>query len=441
MEENKTNPVENLIEIYNKALETTDLSYLINKSVTLEENILKISGKTFPLDKYRKIFLAGVGTSALNIAKSFEELLGDKLSQGVIMVPPGYGGTLNKVVVKEVTSPLMDPSSKRILRDLFFLLGSAEEEDLIILILTKGTSEILESLPDTVPVADYNTLLKALRAVGARQEEITAIKMHLSQLKGGQIAYITHPATLIALVISDEPGGDLWQTYQGPTYPDPKTFEYCRRILIRYRLPMKLTPAVLNHFNLGMRGKIPETLKRNDPRLAKVHNFLIQDSSSLAADALSAAEKRGFNCSILSTRLDGSALQLGKFFGCIMKDIAEFGIPLEPPCVFIASGKARGLETSPLEGLCSTALSCASLIEGVSNAYLLAGNSFHFEEEGFSGCIISGDTITKLREGGMESADFIRMGKSHAVLKELEMLVPGKFNPVDCGELFIMMVT
>ena len=356
------------------------------------------------------------------------------------MVPPGYGGSLNTVVTREVTSPLVDPVSKRNLRDLFFLLGGATEEDLIILVLTKGTSEILESLPETISVADYNLLLKALNFVGARREEITAIKMHLSQLKGGQLVYITHPATLIALIVSDEPGGSLWHTYEGPTYPDQKTYEYCRRLLIRYRLHMKLTPAVLNHFNLGMRGKIPETLKGDDGRLEHVSNFLIQDSSSLAADALNVAEGMGYNCSILSTRLDGSAVQMGRFFGCVMKDIAEFGIPLEPPCVFIATGKTRGMDTSPLENISAAALSCASVLDGASNTYFLAGNSFHFQEEGFSGCFVTGDTVKFLRENGVEPSDFIRQGKAHLIMKDMNLLAPGKFNPVDCGELYIMMV-
>jgi len=440
MTEKEPHSIDKLKEIYYGALKATDPEPVTEKNVVLIENQLRIAGESFPLDKYRKIFLAGVGTAAFDIASRIEGLLGDKINQGLILVPPGYGGKLENIKVREVTSPLMDRVSKQGLRDLLFLIGGAQEEDLIILILTKGSTEILESLPDKITLADYNLLVKRLLTAGALEEEINAIKMHISQIKGGQFIVISYPATLVTLIISDEPGGDIRRTYLAPTYPDPKTFEYCRRTLIRYRLPMKLPPSILNYFNLGIRKKIPETVKNDDERLLKVFNFVIEDSSTFAAAALEESEKLGFSTSILSTNLEGRAEQLGGFFGSIIGDIAEFGIPMEPPSVFIASGKLERSEGRRLEEMCVSALSCATKIEGIENAYFLAGTSFHYEKGGFSGCIVSGDTVEQVRNLGIEPIDLIRQRQAHKILGELKLLLNGKFNQVDCGDLYIMMV-
>jgi glycerate-2-kinase len=317
---------------------------------------------------------------------------------------------------------------------------SAGEDDLIILLLSKGTAEILESLPDTVSVSDYTNLLKTLKSSGARKEEINAVKTHMSRTKGGQFLNFSHPASLISVIVSDEPGGDIWRTYQSPTYTDQTTFDDCRRILIRYRLPLKLPPSILNHFNLGIRKKIPETIKEGDEKLIKVLNYVIQHSSSFAADALSAAEQAGLSASILSTRLEGDAEQLGKFFGNIIKDIAEFNIPLEAPCAFIAAGKTDHSEEMRLEEICALAMSCAIQIDGIERAWFLAGSSFNFEDGGSVGVVVNCSTVNEVRESGADPLDLIRERKAHTFFKDRKMLLTGKPNLIDCGDLYIMMV-
>ncbi|MCE1246397.1 MAG: DUF4147 domain-containing protein [Firmicutes bacterium] len=440
MTENRLPPADMIRDIFWRSVDMTDITRLIRKNVAYENGILKVSGEEFPLEGFKRVFLLGVGIAAYPMAQAFEVMLGDKISQGVIITPPGFGGKLEKVQTKEATSPLMDKTSFRSLRDLLFMAESATDEDLIILLLSKGTAEILESLPDTVSVSDYTNLLKTLRASGARKEEINSVKTHMSRTKGGQFLSFSHPATLISVIVSDEPGGDIWKTYQSPTYVDQTTFDDCRRILIRYKLPLKLPPSILNHFNLGIRKKIPETLKEGDEKLVKVLNYVIQHSSSFAADALSAAEQAGLSASILSTRLEGDAEQLGKFFGNIIKDIAEFNIPLEAPCAFIASGKTDHSEELRLEEICALAMSCAVQIDGIDRAWFLAGSSFNFEDGGSVGVVVNCNTINEVRNMGADPLDLIRERKAHVFFRDQKMLLTGKPNLIDCGDLYVMMV-
>lgn len=439
MTDKDISPANSLTGIYYRALESASIPAIMKRSVTLRNGRLKVEESEFDLARYQKIFIGGVGTAALPMADYLENLLQERISQGIIVVPPGSGGQLKKIAVKEAGSPLMDEKSFRAIKDLFFILGKAKQEDLVIMLLTKGASELLETLPPSISPQDYYLLLRRLKAAGADDMEINAIRTHLSLTKGGQFLEVTHPATLITLIVSDEPGGELSATYQAPTYIDPSTYGYCRQVLIRYKLPMKLPPSILNYFNLGIRNKIPETVKTGDERISKVYNHVVQSSVRFAADALEAAGEYGLSPSILSTHIRGESLSLGKFFGQILKDISRYGVPLEAPCVFIASGRLDNSEGRRLEELCQLSMSCAREIDGLENVFFLAASSFHFEKQGFSGCMVTGRTAQMVRELKLEPLDILRMRQAGPVLKELQLLLPGKPGLVDCGDVFIMM--
>lgn len=435
------NPVYEVgLRSFQTAYQACKLDRVMKKNVEIQGSRLSITGETFDLNKYNRIFLGGVGLAASDMARWMYDLLGDRISRGILLVPPGTGGEeIKNVPVREVTSPLVDDNSRRALADLLFIIGSAREDDLVILLLTKGTAEMLEMLPDDVSFADYNLLLKKLRQAGAYPREIEAVQKHLSKLKGGRFLEQLGDVPLIVLILSDQPGGDIFRTFQSPTFYDPTTFSYCRQVLIRYNLPMKLPPHLLNYFNAGLQGKVPETLKRESAKLDNVYNFVIHNCASFAADALNEVERRGYSGSILTTHLYSDPLQAGRFFGAIMRDIFRFGIPLEPPCGFIASGRLENSENNRLKSCCLTALALALEIEGITGASFCAGTSFQFEEHAGVVCVATHETASRIRQTGVDPVDLLRKDPT-PVFKKLGMVFDGAYNPVDCGDLFIMTV-
>ena len=431
---------ESLKKIFYHAHNQASIPQVMRKNVTLADGSLMVAGTPFPLDRFEKIFVAGAGIASHYMVRYLSSLLKDRLSQGIILVPPGYGGQLDRVKVCQVTSPMIDQESFKAMRDLLFITGRAGENDLVILTLSKGASQALETLHKGVSFNDYHSLLKRLTTSGASLNEINAIKTHLSTIKGGQLINTIYPATLLVLILSDEPGGDIFRTYQAPTYFDPSTYKYCRQVLIRHKLPLKTPPGILNHFNLGIQGKAPETLKPGDKRLEKVFNFVIHDSASLAADALTGAEGLGFTSSILSTRLEGTGRNLGHFMGAIMKDMIEFGIPLEPPCTFIAAGRLSDTDDDRLENCCRCALGVAETISGQKKAHFMSASSFQYEKKAFVGCVVDGETVARLQHRGADVGELLASGNVKEVMKDSGLLFPASFCPNDCGDLFCIMV-
>jgi len=83
-------------------------------------------------------------------------------------------------------------------------------------------------IPKTVRL-DRDRLLHAAVPI----QEISAIRKHLSALKGGRLAALAHPARVVSLILSDVPGDRLDTIASGPTAPDPTTYRDAARIAKR----------------------------------------------------------------------------------------------------------------------------------------------------------------------------------------------------------------
>jgi glycerate-2-kinase len=75
-------------------------------------------------------------------------------------------------------------------------------------------------------------------AAGATIEEINTVRKHISDIRGGGLARLAYPATVLSLIISDTPGCSMDMVASGPTLPDPTTIQDARAVLKKYSLPL-----------------------------------------------------------------------------------------------------------------------------------------------------------------------------------------------------------
>ncbi len=140
-------------------------------------------------------------------------------------------------------------------------------------------------------------------ACGTNIHEINTIRKHLSRIKGGQLCRHANGANIVSLIISDVIGDDLDIIGSGLTVPDSGTFGDCQNILNRYDLWNSIPASVRDRIRDGITGQIPETPKPGSRVFKNVHNLIIGNLS----DALSAAEKQGYQPLVLSSRIQGEA--------------------------------------------------------------------------------------------------------------------------------------
>ena len=104
------------------------------------------------------------------------------------------------------------------------LLEQLGENDLVICLISGGGSALLPSPAQGISLEDKQKMTNLLLECGANINEINTIRKHISKLKGGGIARLAYPSTVVALILSDVVGDPLDVIASGPTVPDNSTF-------------------------------------------------------------------------------------------------------------------------------------------------------------------------------------------------------------------------
>ena len=92
-------------------------------------------------------------------------------------------------------------------------------DDLVICLVSGGASAMLEVPRIGLSMADLAATTACLLHAGAAIEELNAVRVALSDVKGGRLLARLHPARVINLVISDVPGAPPAVVGSGPTMP------------------------------------------------------------------------------------------------------------------------------------------------------------------------------------------------------------------------------
>jgi hydroxypyruvate reductase len=146
-------------------------------------------------------------------------------------------------------------------RQLVNYLKNVKERDLVICLISGGGSALMTLPYASIDLADMQETTRLLLASGATINEMNTIRKHLDQVKGGGLARLVAPATLITMVLSDVIGDDLDVIASGPTVADSSTFQEAWQVIRKYHLEKQLPTAVIGHIKKGLNGRVPETVK------------------------------------------------------------------------------------------------------------------------------------------------------------------------------------
>ncbi|MBN2247005.1 MAG: glycerate-2-kinase family protein, partial [Candidatus Aminicenantes bacterium] len=291
----------NALEIFKAGVDAVDPIKLINEFVCLKGHSINIKSSTFDLSSYENIYILGIGKAAAAMAKPLEKILGDFLTEGIIIVKYGHTLPLKKVRIIEAGHPVPDEAGYQGAQECVKILQRSGNKDLIFFLISGGGSALFPYPVKGLTLADKQKTTSLLLEAGAGIQEINTLRKHLSQVKGGRSAQSAYPATLITLILSDVIGDELDSIASGPTVPDTSTFAECLDIVNKYNIRDSLPSAVWEIFNKGIHGEIKETPKPGNPLFEKTYNFIIGNNLLALRAARKKAEKLGYNTLLLST--------------------------------------------------------------------------------------------------------------------------------------------
>jgi len=177
-------------------------------------------------------------------------------------------------------------------------------------VISGGGSALMTLPVEGVTLADMQALTEALLRSGAPIGALNTVRKHLSQVKGGQLARLAHPATVITLIVSDVVGSPLDVIASGPAVPDPTTAAGARATLERFGVWDGAPEAIRRHLDATIAGQSADTPKADDPVFERVQNVVIADNALAAEAARARAEALGLNAAIMTTYLEGEAREI-----------------------------------------------------------------------------------------------------------------------------------
>jgi len=278
---------------------------LITGIMKLEGSRLSIGDHEFNLDENRNIYVIGAGKASAAMGHYVETILGNRITGGHIVVKYGYSCKLKRIKVTEAGHPVPDAEGFKATEEIIKIASRADENDLVICLISGGASALLADLPDNMLPEELYIVNNLLIRCGATINEINCVRKHLSRIKGGQLARIIRPAKLITIILSDVTGNPLEVIGSGPTVPDPSTFGEALRIIEKYNLTTDITTGVLNHLRNGFNGLHPETPKPGDPLFEGTLSFLAGTNQIALKASKDEAVRQGFKTYIIDAELNG----------------------------------------------------------------------------------------------------------------------------------------
>jgi glycerate 2-kinase len=446
MEENQSAVLrlrQDALSVFHSALAAVDPEEAIRRHMRLEAGTLSVGGQSYALDACDRILVVGAGKAVAPMAKALEDLLGDRIAAGMLVVKDGHGLPLKKIRIQEAGHPVPDERGVAGTLEILKLLEGAGQRDLVVCLISGGGSALLIAPSEELRLPDKQATTKDLLACGATIHEINTIRKHLSRAKGGQLAAAAHPAAVLSLILSDVVGDDLDVIGSGPTVPDRSVFKDAIEILQRYEIWDRTPGPVRDRLSQGARGLLAETPKPGDPAFQRSTQVLVGSCLRALDAAAQAAERLGYQPLVLSSKVEGEAREVAKAFAAIGKEILSSHHPLKPPaCVLMGGettvtllGEGRGGRNQEF------VLAGAIALEGIERIALLAGGTDGTDgPTDAAGALADGFTISRAKALGMNPFAFLKRSDSYHFFKPLDDLIltgPTRTNVMDVYMLLV----
>ncbi|MDQ3848477.1 MAG: DUF4147 domain-containing protein [Thermoproteota archaeon] len=411
--------------------------YLIKQAVKFRKDKLMVSdiyGNVAELPEFNHVYIVGAGKAALGMASAMCSLLDNKVTAGAITIPYGIiPKKIRRISVTEASHPIPDNDGIKGTRRILSVLRKAEEDDLVVFLISGGGSALMPMPAPGISLADKQKITSSLLRSGASIHEINAVRKHLSAVKGGQLLrHVDVSCSLLSLILSDVIGDDLGIIASGPTYPDSSTFGDALNILKKYHIRRPV--IAIDYITKGARGMIKETPKPQDALFSRIHNMIIGNNAIACKAAESYCRKRGVQTVNLGSEFSGEAKEFGSFLARLTLN------PRYKHLAVVAGGETTVRLNRRKSGLGGrnqeAALSCLMHINQENVAIGCIGTDGIDGNSDAAGALVSQKTMMLAKK--MDLQKYLNSHDSYHAFKKLNSLIYTGFTGTNVNDISIV---
>lgn len=417
-------------QIINSAIDAAKPANLISRSLAKKNSQLRIGNYNFDLAEFRNIYVVGTGKASAFMAKEIEALLGNSITSGFVSTNIEGIEKCKRVKIIEASHPAPNINSLLAGKEILDIALNANEDDLVICLISGGGSSLMESLPDSISLEDYRELTNTLIKCGAEINEINCVRSSLSLIKGGKLAEAVYPATCISLIISDVIGDRLETIASGSTYFNFQNKLNPKEIIAKYNLLSLIPQSIVDFLNRNFEQKEIDFEKIS----AKTFNIILGNNLTALQAAKQKAEELGYTSIIKNGELCGEAsdagIQLAQFVKSKRKQTEKLCLLFGGETTVTVRGKGLGGRNQEL------VLSALIDLENVKNNFVLAscGTDGKDGPTDAAGALIDETTWQKVKELNLSPKKFLVNNDSYNFFKQIDSLIktgPTKTNVMD----------
>ena len=208
-----------MLEILEAGLQAADPYHSIIKLVRIESGKLIIGHADFEpksprrsgdevldLGEIDRIYVFGAGKGCQRVAEALEDVLGDSLTGGHIIVKNGDDVKLDRIGFTHGAHPLPDEGCVRGCQKILDMCSGLTRKDLVFTIAANGISSLLTLPAPGISLDDVRRITYLMQIErGAPTADLNPVRNHLDQIKGGRLSIHIQPARAIHLIVF-EPG-------------------------------------------------------------------------------------------------------------------------------------------------------------------------------------------------------------------------------------------
>ncbi len=422
-------------EIFEAALAAVDPNLAVRKALRMEGDLLCLEGRRYYLRDYQNIIVVGAGKATARMALAVESLLLDYIAAGLIVIKHGHSEALLRIAQVEAGHPVPSAEGVAATQRILEMVGGADAHTLVITLLSGGASALLVAPAAGITLQDKQVTTRLLLNAGATIGELNAVRKHLSAVKGGRLAQACHPATMLALILSDVIGDPLAVIASGPTVPDDSTYQDAIAVLTRYSLLRRVPMTVVAHLRAGCVGRNTETVKYDAPCWMTTQNAIVANLHLALQAAQAQAHQLGYSSRIVTATLHGEAREAAQQMAQLARaELAQMRVG-ERRCLLSGGettvtvrGKGQGGRNQEF------ALAYAIAISGLQGISLLsAGTDGSDGPNDAAGALVDGDTVASVPH--LNAQRYLADNDSYRYFQKLDELSGGlsHFKPGPTG--------
>ena len=386
-----------------------------------------VSGSGSSSSPAGRLLLVAVGKAAWSMAAAAHEVLGSRISEGIVITKHGYSqGPIGSLKIREAGHPVPDADSFSSTKEALEMTCALTPDDEVLFLLSGGGSTLFES--PACSEEDLQAVTNQLLAKGADIVSMNKIRKRLSRVKGGRFAQHCAPARVFTVVLSDIIGDPLDMIASGPAYPDSSTCEDAKEVVRRFGI--ELPPACIPLMEL-------ETPKQLD----NVETVITGSVRELCAAAAHAAEELGYEPHYLTDCLECEASEAGSFLSSIARSWQDS----DHSVAFIAGGETvvhlnpEGHGTGGRNQV--IAFSAAEKIAGLpGTAIFSAGSDGSDGPNDAAGGYVDGETAGKLAAAGLNAFDILNDNDTYHGLEAVGGLIKTGATGTNVNDVSVVLI-